>query len=108
MKGSTVVHLDAPGCRTFGKVKAITVKLHKDEPACLAVRKILHPDLAVLFVYDTEGNLVFQTAQVRKIPLQPALAAMPANETGVERLLVGAARGYGTIVLEYSLSQHHN
>jgi hypothetical protein len=108
MKGSTVVHLDAPGCRTFGKVKAITVKLHKDEPACLAVRKILHPDLAVLFVYDTEGNLVFQTAQVRKIPLQPALAAVPADETGVERLLVGAARGYGSIVLEYSLAQHHN
>ena len=108
MNGNTVVHLDAPGCRTFGKVKAVTVKFHKDEPAYLAVRKILHPDLAVLFVYDTEGNLVFQTAQVRQIPLQPALAAMPANETGGERLLLGAARGYGTIVIEYSLAQHHN
>jgi len=108
IKGNTVVQLDAPGCRTFGKVKAVTVKFKKNEPAYLAVRKNLHPDLAVLFVYNADGNLVFQTAKVAKGPIQPALAAVPSDETGVERLLVGSPKGYGSIVLEYSLAQHHN
>ena len=105
MKGSAVVQLDAPGCRTFGKVKAVTVQFQKDEPACLAVRKSLHPDLAVLFVYDANCKLVFQKAEVRKGGMQPALAVVRVDETGVERLLVGAARGYGARVLEYSLAQ---
>ena len=107
MKGSTVVKLDAPGCRTFGKVKAATVRFRKDEPAFLAVRKILHPDLAVLFVYDANGSLVFQSVQVIEGSLQPSLAAVPVDETGNERLLVAHVHGYGTRIIEYSLAQQY-
>lgn len=105
MQGSTVVQLDAPGCREWGEIKAVTVKFKKDEPPFLAVRKSLFPDIDVLYVYDINGKLVFQEAQVRKGSSHPALAAIPANNTGVEKLLVGASKGYGARVVEYSLTQ---
>jgi len=107
MNGGTVVQLDAPGCRTFGKVKAVIVRFRKDEPAFLAVRKILHPDLAVLFVYDASGSLVFQSAQVIEGSMQPSLAAVPVDETGNERLLVAHGHGYGERIIEYSLAQQN-
>lgn len=89
-------------------MKAVTVKFKKKAPAFLAVRKNLHPDLAVLFVYNADGNLVFQTAKIAKVPIQPSLATVPSDEPGVERLLVGSPMGYGSVVIEYSLAQHHN
>jgi len=107
MKGSTVVQLDAPGCRTFGKVKAVTVRFQKDEPAFLAVRKILHPDLAVLFVFDANGSLIYQSAQIIEGSMQPSLAAVPVDETGIDRLLVGHRHGYGERIIEYSLAQQN-
>ncbi len=105
MKGTTVVQLEAPGCRTFGKVIAVTVRFQKDEPAFLAVRKVLHPDLAVLFVYDANGSLVFQSAQIIEGSMQPSLAAVSADGTSIERLLVGHGHGYGERIVEYSLAQ---
>jgi len=105
MQGDTVVQLDAPGCRSFGKVEAVPVILEKDKPASLAVRKILHPDLAVLYVYDANGTLVFQHTEVTEGSLQPALAAVPADETGVERLLVGHSVDVGARVVEYSIAR---
>jgi hypothetical protein len=104
MKGNAVAQLDAPGCRSFGSVNAAVVQFKKDEPACLAVRKILHPDLAVLYVYDANGKLVFQESEVIKGSMEPALAAVPADGVVAERLLVGSARNYGARVLEYSLA----
>jgi hypothetical protein len=106
MKGSAIVQLDAPGCRSFGKVKAITVKFQKEKPAYLAVRKILHPDLDVLYIYDANDKLVFQKSEVIKGSMQPSLATVIVDKSSVERLLVGAKQDYyGTRVLEYSLAQ---
>lgn len=59
MRGRILMELDAPGCRTYGEVDAVAVRFRKDEPAHLAVRKNLSPDLAVLYVYDANGTLVF-------------------------------------------------
>lgn len=106
IKGETVVRLDAPGCRSYGNMKAVTVKFRKEEPEYLAVRKILFPDISVLYVYDTNGKLVYQKTEVFDGLLDPTLATMPVNETGAEKLLVGASAGiFRAQVLEYSLTR---
>jgi len=105
LKGETVFQLNAPGCRDFGKVEAIAVKLKKDESNYLAVKKSLHPDLSVLYIYDSNGKLVYQKTDVIMGVLAPTLTAGPMNEIGVERLIVGAKKDYWTRVLEYSLSR---
>jgi hypothetical protein len=103
--GATLMQLDAPGCRTFGELKALTVKLNKDEPAYLAVRKSLHPDLSVLYVYAADGKLVYQKTEVNNGLLAPALAAIPSID-GAERLLVGeSAPNFKARVIEYSLTR---
>lgn len=102
--GATLMQLDAPGCRTFGELRALTVKLNKDEPAYLAVRKSLHPDLSVLYVYAADGKLVYQKTEVNNGLLAPALAAIPSID-GAERLLVGeSAPNFKARVIEYSLT----
>ena len=105
-KGKTVLQLDAPGCRAYGEVKAITVRFNKDEPAYLAVKKTLHPDISVLYVYAANGNLVFQKTQVIEGVLTPTLAIVPDSHTGAENLLTGEyASKFKTQVLEYSLTR---
>jgi len=104
LKGETVMQLDAPGCRPFGDVKAVTVKFKKEEPEYLAVKKSLHPDLSVLYVYDANGKFVYQKTDVIDLVLAPTLAAVPANESGVEKLLVGSKQKNKAQVLEYSLT----
>ena len=106
IKGENVVQLDAPGCRPYGNMKAVTVKFRKEEPEYLAVRKILFPDLSVLYVYDANGKLVYQKTEVFEGLLAPTLTTMPVNETGSEKLLVGASAGnFRAQVLEYSLTR---
>jgi hypothetical protein len=107
MTGNTVIHLEAPGCRAWGDVKAVTVKFQKDEPAFIAVRKILHPDLAVLYVYDANGALVFQSTQTVEGSMHASIASVPADEIGIEKLLVGTRYGYDEKVIEYSLAQQN-
>jgi hypothetical protein len=104
LKGQTVARLEAPGCRHFGAVKAVTVALRKGKPAYLAVRKFLHPDLAVLFVYDADQKLVYQETEARRGSTQPAIAGVPGHKKGVERLLVGTDGEYGASVVEYTLA----
>ena len=101
--GNEVRRLEAPGCRSYGAVKAVPVKFRGDAPEFLAVRKILHPDLAVLFIYDGEGKLVCQDAEIRRGSMQPALAAVPGEEPGTERLLVGSGDSFGARIVEYRL-----
>jgi hypothetical protein len=105
LQGETVFQLTAPGCRAFGKVKAATVKLKKEESKYLAVKKSLHPDLSVLYVYNPNGRLVYQKTEVIKGVLAPMLTAGPTNEVGLEKLIVGASREYNTQVLEYSATR---
>lgn len=103
--GKTVLELDAPGSRPFGKVSAVTVRLAKDKPRYIAVRKKLHPDLMVLFVYDHTGKLVYQKTEVTKAVPHPVLYALPDNDAGVERLLIASDKGNQSILLEYSLNK---
>lgn len=100
--GSTVMQFDAPGCRPFGKVKALTVRLRDDQPEYLAVRKSLHPDLMVLYVYDPEGKLLYQKTEVSEFGRIPTLEVIPLKQTGRERLLTGASRNRSALLLEYS------
>jgi hypothetical protein len=86
-------------------VKAATVKLKKEESKYLAVKKSLHPDLSVLYVYNPNGRLVYQKTEVIKGVLAPMLTAGPTNEVGLEKLIVGASREYNTQVLEYSATR---
>jgi len=60
-------------------MNAVTVKFKKGEPEYLAVKKSLHPDLSVLYVYDANGKLVYQKTQVIEGLLSPTLAAVPAG-----------------------------
>ncbi|MCK4904834.1 VCBS repeat-containing protein [bacterium] len=103
--GNDVIQLDAPGCRAFGELKALTVRFNKDEPEYLAVRKSLHPDILVLYVYDYKGNLVYQKTEVLKRMRKPTLAVMPMNEIGDEKLLIGSMLDNRGVVLEYSLNR---
>jgi hypothetical protein len=106
MNGESLMQLDAPGCRTFGDVNAVTVKFSKDVPEYLAIKKSLHPDISVLYVYDADGKLVFQKTQVVESRISSALAVIPADNTGVERLLVGeSVPKFRAQVVEYSLAQ---
>jgi len=106
LKGDIIYQLDAPGCRTFGDVKAVTVKFKKEDQTYLAVKKGLHPDLSVLYVYDANGKLVYQKTQVVEGLLAPTLAAVPVGETGTEKLLVSEyARNFKAQVMEYSLTR---
>lgn len=106
LQGATVMTLDAPGCKTFGNLSAITVRFKKDEPAYLAVKKSIHPDLSVLYVYDANSKLVFQKTQAVEGLLAPTLAAVPVRDSGAEKLLVGEyTKGFKAQVLEYSLTR---
>jgi len=105
LQGDTVLELAAPGCRAFGKVAAAPVKLENTESRYLAVKKSLHPDLSVLYVYNPNGKLVFQKTEVIKGVLTPALTPGPANKAGLEKLIVGASRGFNAQILEYSLTR---
>jgi hypothetical protein len=101
-QGDTLRQLDAPGCRTYGEVSAVTVKLKRDEPSYLAVRKRLHPDLLVLYVYNDAGALVYQKTEAVEGVAGVAMAAVPSDEAGVEKLLVGSTSGLNAVVDEYS------
>jgi hypothetical protein len=105
LKGDTVVELAAPGCRAFGKVAAVTVKLNKAESKYLAVKKSLHPDLSVLYIYNSNGQLVYQKTEVIEGIIAPALVAVPMNEIELERLIVGASRNNSSQILEYFLTR---
>ncbi len=100
---STILELDAPGSESFGDINAISVKFDKDAPEYLAVRKNLSSDLAVLYIYDGAGNLVYQKTDEVKMNPRPALAAIP-TDTGAEKLLVGSEKDYQARIFEYSLS----
>jgi hypothetical protein len=105
-KGNTIISLDAPGCREFGKVRAVTVKLKKQQPSYLAVRKRLHPDLLVLYVYDQNGKLVYQRTDVSKYGVSNAtIAVVPETETEGEKFLLETFRNNKEVVLEYCLAQ---
>ena len=104
LEGNPVIELDAPGCRPFGEVKALTVKFENDKPEYLAVKKRLFPDLSVLYVYDNEGKLVYQKTELVEGGGNLAFSVIPMNETGDEGLLVGSTRNKKPLVLEYSLS----
>lgn len=105
LQGATIIQLDAPGCKTYGELKAITVKFNKEKPPYLVVRKSLHPDLIVLYVYDADGKLVYQKTEVTKGGRTPTLAAVPTNEAGTEKLLVGAVQKFKAQLVEYSLTR---
>jgi hypothetical protein len=105
LKGDTILNLDAPGCRSYGDVKAVTVKFKKDKPAYLAVRKRLHPDLLVLYVYDSEGKLVYQKTDVSEGANVSALAVMEVSDAGDEKLVAGRAQNRKPQILEYSAAR---
>jgi predicted Zn finger-like uncharacterized protein len=106
LQGETAMSLDAPGCKTYGAVKAITAKFKKDKPPFLVVRKSLHPDIFVLYVYDAEGMLVYQRTEVTDGGRIPTLVTVPANETGAEKLLVGGTtKDFKAQVSEYTLTR---
>ena len=103
LDGHEIRRLEAPGCRGFGDIAAVPVRFRAGAPAFLAVRKDLHPDLAVLYVFDGEGRRVHQDVEVVLGSADPALAAVPAGDSGVERLLVGSGENNQVRLLEYSL-----
>ena len=103
LDGHEIRRLEAPGCRGFGDLAAVPVRFRAGAPAFLAVRKDLHPDLAVLYVYDSEGRRVHQDVEVVLGSADPALAAVPAGATGTEHLLVGSGENNQVRLLEYSL-----
>jgi hypothetical protein len=105
LNGNTVIEVDAPGCRPFGKVAAASVKLNKTELRYLAVKKSLHPDLSVLYVYNPGGKLVFQKTEVIKGVLAPTLVSVPADTSRLEKLIVGSSRDNRSQILEYSLTR---
>lgn len=101
--GNDLRELDAPGCRSYGDVAAVPVRFRAGEPPALAVRKNVHPDLAVLYVYTADNRLIHQSVEIRPGGGTPALAAVPAGDSGVERLLVGSGENNQVRLLEYSL-----
>ena len=103
LDGTEIRRLDAPGCRSFGDIAAVPVKFRADAPPFLAVRKMLHPDLAVLYVYDADGRLVHQDVETREGSGDAALAAVPAGDSGAERLLVGSLEDFAGKLREYAL-----
>jgi hypothetical protein len=106
LQGTVIRRLEAPGCRPFGKVKAVTVEFEKDEAKYLAVMKALHPDILVVYVYNENGDLVFQTSEAFRGSLSPNLIAIPASEAGTEKLLVAQPENLsGYSIAEYTLSR---
>lgn len=103
LEGNEIRRLDAPGCRSFGDLAAVPVRFRADTPAYLAVRKMLHPDLSALYVYDAEGQLVHHDVEVILGSGDAALAAVPVGESGAERLLVGSKNDTTAQLIEYSL-----
>lgn len=101
LKGNTILLLEAPGCRPFGDVKAVTVRFDKNQPAYLAVRKKLHPDITVLYVYDHQGKLVYQKTDVTDYAYVSALAVADTDIPGQEKLLAG----YKNEIREYLPAQ---
>jgi hypothetical protein len=85
-------------------LEAVSVKFEKDRPACLAVRKNLHPDIAALYVYEPEGALVYRYAEVSIVP-PVSMAAVPAGPDGTEKLLVVQRKDFEDRVIEYSLGR---
>jgi hypothetical protein len=105
-QGAEIRRLDAPGCRPFGKVKAVTVKFEKDEAEYLAVMKALHPDILVVYVYNGDGDLVFQNSEAIRGSFSPNLIAIPASEAGAENLLVAQPEDLsGYSITEYTASR---
>lgn len=103
LDGHEIRRLEAPGCRGFGDIAAVPVRFRAGEPPALAVRKNVHPDLAVLYVYTADNRLIHQSVEIRQGGGTPALAAVPAGDSGVERLLVGSGENNQVRLLEYSL-----
>ncbi len=103
LDGNDLRELNAPGCRSYGDVTAVPVHFRAGKPPALAVRKNVHPDLAVLYVYDAENRLLHQRVETRMGGGAPALAAIPADPPGAERLLVGEGDGLRTRLVEYTL-----
>ena len=104
LDGNEIRRLEAPGCRSYGSVTATAVKFHADTPSFLAVRKNLQPDLAVLYVYDAEGQRIGLDVETRMGGSgSPSLAAVPGQQPGTERLLVGSEIARKPRILEYSL-----
>jgi hypothetical protein len=102
-KGETVARLDAPGCAEFGNVEAVNVRLRKEEPDYLAVKKSLHPDLSTLYVYDSQGQLMYQKTDTVTGILPPVLFTLPVGTSGTERLLVGSqTKDFEALLLEYT------
>ena len=102
LQGREIRRLPAPGCRSYGDFAATAVKFQADQPPGLAVRKMLHPDLAVLYVYDADGQLIQQDVEVVTGSGDAALAAVPGAAPGTERLLVGSQKDYQSRLLEYT------
>lgn len=99
-KGSVVAKLPAPGSGDLSTSFGTAVQFAKDGPSHFAVLTDygISEDAAVLWVYDSEGGLVYQEV------LQgcgAAVLALRDQATGTDRLLVG---GVGEVVA-YSLSQ---
>ena len=103
LDGNEIRRLEAPGCRGFGDLAAVPVRFRADAAPFLAVRKLLHPDLATLFVYDAAGQLVHREVEIVLGSGDAALAAVPAGDSGAERLLVGSGENNQVRLLEYSL-----
>jgi len=100
-QGETVLRLDAPGCRSFGEVNAVVVQFEKETLSCLAVRKSLHPDLMVLYVYDHTGQLMYQKNEVIKGGRSPTLAVIPVGRGGEEKLLSASIQERQAVIFEY-------
>ena len=105
LDGQTLTSLDAPGCRSFGDVQAQTVKFEKDVPSYLVVKKKLHPDLLALYVFDKNGQLVYQKTDVMDRFQSNDFAVVPIDKFGDEGILVGAVRDMKPLLLEYSLNR---
>ncbi len=93
LDGTELLRLDAPGCRSYGEFAATPLILQPGEPASLAVRKHLHPDLAVLYVFSPDGRLLQQDVETT-FGGTPALAAVPDPAADAQRLLVGSQEDY--------------
>jgi len=103
LKGETIAELNAPGCKGQFESQAVPVKFKDNEPDYLAVKKTVFPDLSVLYVYDSKGQLVYQTTKVTETQLPPLVFVVPVGSGGTEKLLVGAETKDGkAVLLEYA------
>jgi hypothetical protein len=103
LKGDTVISLDAPGCREFGNIKATAVKFKKDQPNYLVVKKSLHPDIVMLYIYNHDGKLVYQKAETTEFGFRySAFAVVPENKSGTQNLLIGTVQNDKAVILECS------